>query len=230
MKSFRIVAAIAALFACLGASAQNIGSARLGVMASFTLSDSNADIFKTSSYSLYNAGVTFQVPVVGGLAIQPALTYQVKGSSLDGLKDDAGTGISDIPAAGVASLSTKVGYVEIPLQIQWGPDLLALRPYVFAEPFVGFAVNTANKVTMVSIDADKIKDFKAAAIKRLEYGVGFGAGIEFSRFQISGKYFMNFGSLYNESGEITPVSQTIKAAYKNGKNFNGFSVSAAVFF
>lgn len=226
MRLFRTVAAVAALLIGLSASAQNIGSTRLGVTGGFTSSDSNADIFKTSSYSLYHAGVTFQYPFAAGFAIQPAVVYQVKGSTLDGLKDSS---LSDI-AGSISNLRTKVGFVEIPVQLQWGPDLLAFRPYVFAEPFVGFAVNTANKLTVASVTAETVKDFGEAAIKRLEYGVGFGAGIEFSRFQISGRYYVNFGTLYNESGEITPVGETIKAAYKNGRNFNGFSLSAAVFF
>lgn len=226
MKFLRTVAAVAALLIGVSASAQNIGSARLGVTGGFTSSDSNADIFKTSSYSLYHAGITFEYPIAAGFAVQPAIMYQVKGATLDGLKD---TSFGEL-AGSISRLGTKVGYVEIPVQLQWGPDLLAFRPYVFAEPFIGFAVNTANKMTVASVSADPIKDFGAAAIKRLEYGVGFGAGLEFSRFQISGRYFMNFGSLYNESGELAPVGETIKLAYKNGRNFNGFSLSVAVFF
>lgn len=226
MRLFRTVAAVAALLIGLSASAQNIGSTRIGVTGGFTSSDSNADIFKTSSYSLYHAGVTFEFPVVAGLAIQPSVVYQVKGSRLDGLKDKT---LGEI-AGGISALRTKVGFVEIPVQLQWGPDLLAFRPYVFAEPFVGFAVNTANKMTVASVDMDTVKDFGAAAIKRLEYGIGFGAGLEYSRFQLSGRYYMNFGSLYNEYSELTPVGETIKAAYKNGRNFNGFSLSLAVFF
>lgn len=230
MKLSRTVAAVAALLVGLSASAQNIGSSRLGVIGGFTSSDANADIFKTSSYSLYHAGVAFQYPVVAGFVIQPAVTYQVKGATLDGVKGDSLGEITGSIQNLASKLDTKVGFVEVPVQIQWGPDLLAFRPYVFAEPFVGFAVNTSNKITAADITAENVKDFGEAAIKRLEYGVGFGAGIEYSRYQLSARYYMNMGSLYNESGEITPVSETIKAAYKDGKNFNGFSLSVAVFF
>lgn len=230
MKALKTTLAAIAMLFCVAASAQDIGSSRIGVIGGFTSSDSNADIFKTSSYSLYHIGVAFQYPLVAGFVIQPALTYQMKGATLDGVQE---AGLSNISLA-VASLDTKVGYAEIPVQIQWGPDLVAFRPYVFAEPFVGFAVNTANKIESDLVSSgtilDTVTDFKEAAINRLEYGAGVGAGCEFSRFQISARYFWNFGSLYSESGEMNAVGQTIKAAYEDKKNFNGFSVSVAVFF
>lgn len=213
---------------CLGANAQTIGTTRVGVVGGFTSSSAEADIFSTSSYNLYHVGLSFQLPLGAGFALQPVLMYQVKGAVLDGIKEGGLEGALD----NIAEINTKVGFVEIPVQIQWGPDLLAFRPYVFAEPFVGFAVNTENKAKL-AIEEDfssRVKDFKEAAINRLEYGVGLGAGIEVWRLQLSAKYYWNFGSLYSDSGEITAIGQTIKTAFEDKKSFNGFSLSAAFFF
>lgn len=227
MKLLRTIAVVLLLIVGVSASAQTIGSMRLGVIGGFTSSDSNAAIFKTSSYSLYHAGVTFECPIVGGFAIQPSILYQVKGATLNNVYDFDGGLVPHIPVG----LDTKVGYVEIPVQIQWGPDLLAFRPYVFAEPFVGFGVNTSNRFAEQSlIPLEDVNDFRNAAIQRLEYGVAAGLGFEFSRFQISGRYFWNMGSLYNESGSVNPVGTAIGLAFKDGRHFNGFSVSLAVFF
>lgn len=226
MRFLRIMAVALLLLVGAGASAQTIGSMRLGVIGGFTSSDSNADIFKTSSYSLYHAGVTFECPIAGGFAIQPSILYQVKGATLNNVYDFDGGLVPHIPVG----LDTKVGYVEVPVQIQWGPDLLAFRPYVFAEPFVGFGVNTSSRFSIEDISLEDVNDFRNAAIQRLEYGVAAGLGFEFSRFQISGRYFWNMGSLYNETGAVNPVGTAIGLAFKDGRHFNGFSVSLAVFF
>lgn len=226
MKFLRVLVVALTLLAGVSASAQTIGSMRLGVIGGFTSSNSDADIFDSSSYSLYHAGVTFECPLIGGFAIQPSVLYQVKGATLNNVYDFDGGLVPHIPVG----LDTKVGYVEMPVQLQWGPDLLAFRPYVFAEPFVGFAVNTSSSFTEESFSPEVINDFKNAAIQRLEYGFGVGLGMEFSRIQISGKYFWNMGSLFDGSGSVNPVGVAIKTAFADNRHFNGFSFSAAVFF
>ncbi len=216
MQLYKAKAASAALFVTVSASARSIGTTRLGIIGGYTSSDSNANIFRSESRSFYHAGLAFQLPLVSGFAIQPAVTYQVKGAYLN----DAGN-VSDV----LSNLKTKVGYLEIPIQIQWGPDLLLFRPYLFAEPFIGFAMNTKNKSGSL-----KEKDFDDAAIKRSEYGLGLGGGIELLRFQLSVRYFWNFGSLYEKSDNPNSVGDTIRTAFKGGKNFKGVTFSAVIFF
>ncbi len=213
-----LVTAAFAVMTFFTASAQGIGSSRFGAVGGFTSSSADVDVLSAESYSLYHAGVAFQLHLGAGFCIQPELLYQVKGVQLS----SALTGEVDGPAL---DLKSKVGYLELPVQLQWGPDLLAFRPYVFAEPFVGYAVNLNTKVGTL-----ESKDFRKAAVDRLEYGLGLGAGIEFWRLQVSARYFWNFGSLYSESGEVDAIGQTVKTAFTEGKNFNGVSVSAAFFF
>lgn len=213
---FTLVLFLVSLF-CGTVRAQSIGSARLGVIGGFTSSKADANIFKTSSYSLYHAGLAFQIPIIGSLSIQPAVTYQMKGAKLDAAIADVSTGVK--------ALDTKVGYLEIPVQVQWGPDLLLCRPYLLAEPFIGFALNSKTKTTTA-----KETDMKKSGLSKMEYGLGVGAGIEIWRLQVSGRYFWNFGSLYDSSGKMNSVGETVRAAFKGGKNFSGFSLSAALFF
>ena len=227
----RILICLVALVFGVCASAQTIGSTRFGVVGGFTSSSADVDVFDASSYSLYHAGLTFEIPLVSGFAIQPSLTYQVKGVSLSGFIPSEKKSNTSDDAVGL--LDTKVGYVEIPVQLQWGPDLLAFRPYIFAEPFVGFAVNTKTAPAFHEIVEDRavIRDLEKAAVKRMECGLGLGAGLEIWRMQISARYFWNFGSLYTENGEHDPlVAETMKKAFSEGHNFNGFSLSAAIFF
>lgn len=220
MKKLVFAAAIvAATVFCTDASAQRYNSARVGLMGGFTSSSTSIKNMDSKSVSLYHVGVTAEIPILGGFAIQPALLYQVKGMSADKFN-------SSSFSESLGSFETKVGYLEVPVQVQWGLDLLAFRPYVFAEPFVGFRVgqNTKGEV------AGKLKD----DLKKVEYGLGLGAGVDVWRLQLSVKYFWNFGKIYDKDGNVGPIGDTIKDAVKdavnNGNNFNGVMVSAAFFF
>ena len=220
MKKLVFAAAIvAATVFCTDASAQRYNSARVGLMGGFTSSSTSIKNADSKSVSLYHIGVTAEIPLLGGFAIQPALLYQVKGMSADKFN------ISSISES-LGSFETKVGYLEVPVQVQWGLDLLAFRPYVFAEPFVGFRVgqNTKGEV------AGTLKD----DLKKVEYGLGLGAGVDVWRLQLSVKYFWNFGKIYDKDGNVGPIvdnaKNVIKDAVNNGNNFNGVMVSAAFFF
>ena len=94
-----------------------------------------------------------------------------------------------------------------------------------AEPFVGFALNS--KTVSAGV---KETNLAKSALSKMEYGLGLGGGVELWRLQVSARYYWNFGSLCDSSGEVTPIGQEVRAAFKNGKNFNGFSLSAALFF
>lgn len=207
MKKFVFAAAVvAAMVFCTDASAQRYNSARVGLMGGFTSSSTSIKNMDSKSVSLYHVGLTAEIPLFGGFAIQPGLLYQVSES--------------------LGSFETKVGYLEVPVQVQWGLDLLAFRPYVLAEPFVGFRLGQSTKGEV----ADKLKD----NLKKVEYGLGVGAGVDVWRLQLSVKYFWNFGKIYDKDGNVGPIGDTVKDAVKdavnNGNNFNGVMVSAAFFF
>ena len=143
-------------------------------------------------------------------AFQPELLYNVKGFNWNDLNEGDGSAAWD---------KAKYGYVEVPLQLQWGIDLVMLRPYAFVEPFAGYAVS--GKKWINSGEANKI-DFENAK-SRLEYGLGVGAGLEvMSKVQLSFKYFWNF--------ENAQSFAEIKDTVKEGKSFNGLIFSVGLFF
>ena len=134
---------IAALFASMAvASAQ-----QLGVKGGLTLSTMNGASSPKDNKAmvLYEAGVLYKADLGAGFAIQPALAYQVKGATLKQAND----------------VKSKTGFVELSLGAQWGPDLLAFRPYVFVEPYGGYGVTGNESLTTLRPDgtpvaADKI--------------------------------------------------------------------------
>lgn len=206
-----IIAAIAAAFVFnISVSAQHYNNARGGIVGGVTSSSTKIKDVTTKSISMYHAGVVAEFPLGGGFAIQPELIYNMKGMALNKMGDSS---VNDA----AKSLETKVGYIELPVQIQWGPDLVAFRPYGFVEPFVGYQISAkSDEVTTVGDE-----------ILKTEYGMSLGAGIDISHFQVSAKYFWNFGKIYK--GDIKNTANTI-TGLKDGNNFNGFVISLAIFF
>ena len=176
-----------------------------GLVGGFTTSQLVVKEIDMKACTGFNAGVMYNIPLVSGLAIQPELLYNVKGASLDAI-----------------DLKSQLGYVELPVQLQWGLDLIMLRPYVFAEPFVGYAVSGSSILDRekMTLDLNELKT-------RLEYGFGLGAGVELmSRIQVSLKYFWNMENFNSAQGFIQGATDNIK----DHKSFDGLAVSAAIIF
>ena len=218
-----LAAAAVMAFAAVGVDAQT----RWGIQAGITSSSAKIKDVTTESVSNYHAGLFLQIPLVSGFSIQPGVLYQVKGASLDEM------GSSSVVES-IKSINTDVGYVEIPVQIQWGPDLLLFRPYVLAEPFVGIAVaTTSNGKNQLDISKSN-SSLKDSGLSRWEYGFALGAGVDIWRLQLSAKYFRNFGSLYSGGDSVGSVSesvtQTVKNAFSEKDAFSGIMFSLGLKF
>lgn len=131
------------------------------------------------SMTSFSGGLVYNQPIFLGLAVQPELLFTTKGTNWDvhGYNDNF-----------------RVSYLELPVQLQWGLDLIAFRTYLFAEPFVGFALagrynDQSQTFFSENFDMSKMKS-------RFEYGVGAGIGFElFTRLQLSAKYYWNLEDL-----------------------------------
>ena len=199
----KIFAVAAALLLCVCASAQKVG-----IVGGFTSSELKLKNIEKSSVAQYHVGLAYNQPLILGFAIQPEIIYNVKGTSFDKISS-------------LTDFKTTMGYVEVPVQIQWGVDLLVAKPYVFAEPYVGYAVSGNYNVgsTKYSVDMSDLDS-------RWEYGFSLGFGVNvLSRIQVSAKYFWNF-----EDCQLPNYAQTVKDALSENKGFTGVAVSAAIFF
>ena len=101
----------------------------------------------------WNAGGTVQFTLPLGFAVQPSLVFD---SRLEG--------------------------VQLPVSLQWGPDLLVFRPYFDVSPYVGYSFSGQ---------------------KGFEYGVGLGGGIEVWHLQVSCRYNWNLESVVNNYRGVT---------------------------
>ena len=225
MKRFYAVIAICAMTIAMAA---NASAQRLGVSAgaNFT-SMQNID---QSSATGYFVGGTAQFRLPLGFSLQPSLLYSAK--------------VSEVGSTALSTLKMNVGYVELPVSVQWGPDLLVFRPFLDITPYVGYALHSNIKSVASEVDLglgqlNELRDEAMKEVKKgfksmvndLEYGLGLGGGLEVWRFQVICRYNWNFGPLVNTVDTEVPeiVQNQIKDAVK-GKNFGGVSLSLTYMF
>ena len=141
------------------------------VKAGFNYTNASSVQDLKSGKTGWQFGAGFQTESWTGFSLQPELVYKVKGVTLE----DA--------------TKVSMNYVELPVNIQWGPDLLIARPFIFASPFLGYNIGT--KFSKETTLADTIN----RNFHRFEYGLGLGLGINVWKLQITGKYNWNFGQI-----------------------------------
>lgn len=161
----------------------------------------------------YHAGVTYKFKLPHGFAIQPVLQYHMKNSAYD---------------TGYLDAKCKVGYLELPVSFQWGPDLLLFRPFFDVSPFIGCGLNQNFDFMSTTLPdrAQIIDSWKS--VNRFEYGLGLGGGIEIWKIQLVCRYNWNFGSVLNLANR-SDVFDLIRKELDN-KNFGGVTLSVAILF
>lgn len=203
-RMFAVVAVMA--MALVGTS--EISAQKYGVIGGATFT--SMQNIEKSSKTGFNIGATAQLRLPLGFSVQPSLVYNLKAAQAGG---DA------------LSTSMSVGYLELPVSVQWGPDLLLFRPFLDVTPFVGYAVNSKIKTEALNmVEAVTKNDWDAYSMNRFSYGLGLGAGVEVWRFQLICRYNWNFGPLFDTDGalNVQPVNDLFK-----DKNFGGVTLSLA---
>lgn len=189
------------LSACLP---QAVNAQHFGVKAGINFSDPNSEA-KTNMG--YQAGIAVQCDLPLWFSVQPELLFHLKGGQ-------ASPSDADSRAFGL-------GYLEIPVNIQWGPRFSDDRFRVFVQgaPFIGYAISK-------DIKDSRGESYSWKNVNRFEYGVGAGLGIQLWRhFQITGQYNWSLGDLVNSGF----AEEEFKKIF-NESNFSGYTVSLAIIF
>ncbi len=204
-----------------------VAHAQFGIIGGWTTSNTsiNTKDFKENFKGLdnFHAGIAYHAKLPIGFALQPELTYEMKGAKVNGKVSEG-------------LISTKSHGVELGLGIQWGIDLLIARPFVVAEPFIGYQFKVNEEYTAgATMDPNKgaeVSKILTEARNKLEYGFALGAGIDIVRHvQISVKWFKNLGPLYDEGKfNINSIYANTAAALKDTKNYQGIKVTLGIFF
>ena len=176
-----------------------------GIIGGATFSSADFKNINSSTMTQFHAGITYKAKLPSGFSIQPSLIYQVKGAHADATGFD---------------LSASVGYLELPVSVQWGPDLILFRPFLDVTPFVGYGLNNH-----FGFGGSEGVSNTWDGLNRWEYGIGTGVGLDIWKFQVIARYNWNFGSLW-QSTTLSEVSRI----FKEGTNFGGVTLSVAVLF
>lgn len=197
MKKMFFLAVIALMAVSASAYAQGFG-----VTAGMNFNSTKFKDIKMDAQAGWNVGLTYAFNLPLGFSIQPALVYSQKGALVEKVSDTKQT----------------VGAINLPVSVQWGPDLLVARPFVDFTPYVGYSL--FNKAS-----GDVLKDLKGG--NGFEYGLGVGAGLNIWKLQAIVRYNWNFGVLGSlkdftdvNLGSLTPEDQT----------YGGISFHLAFFF
>ena len=205
----------AAAFLVLPASTAS-AQGRFGVIGGMTFSTAEQQSLNRSTMNRYHVGVTYQLKLPFGFSIQPALQYHVKGAKLGGV-------IRDTDLNNTCDLT--IGYLELPVSVQWGPDLLIFRPFLDVTPYIGYALG--NQLAASGMDTARNS---WNGLNRFEYGLGLGIGLELWRFQVIGRYNWNLGPLSNADAAMSDGFVPFISNAFSSNNFGGFTLSLAILF
>lgn len=173
-----------------------------------SMSDLEVNDIKTSidRKTGFHAGVLYKINLPAGFALQPELLYVQKGGSLNEEPYSADSQTSTFKGGDL-----KMHYLQLPVNVQWGIDLVLFRPFIMVSPFLSYQISKSSD----------IKEIKWSS-NELGYGIGLGAGLDVWKFQVSGKYNWDLGkaSEFEWNGART---------FKGGKN-RGFELSLAFIF
>ena len=172
-----------------------LAHAQFGIVGGYTSSTTQLKeaVNQAGSANLWHAGIAYRINI-GALAVQPSLTYNMKGTTID-------------------NVEYKSGYVEASAGVQLGLDLLVARPFLVAEPFLGYQVTGNEKM-------NEMKD----AVNKLEWGFGLGIGADVMKhLQLRVEWFKNMGALAdaNKQQAVDALKDT---------NYQGIKITAGLFF
>ena len=217
MKRFLMVIAL-----CVMTFWSATDSAARGFGVTVGASSVNFDEVKAGAITNYHAGLTYKFDLPLGFAIQPSVLYRLKGSVVEeAIKNKT-------------PLDYQAGYVEVPVSLQWGPDLILFRPFFDVTPFVGYnIINTISKDTIIDGALDIYNNKTWDGLARLQYGLGVGFGVELWKLQIVGRYNWGFGNLIDEEGNLPDkdgVIDNIQSTVMTGKDYGGVTLSVSFMF
>jgi hypothetical protein len=147
--------------------------------------------------ALYN----FKIPLTG-ISVQPELVYTQTESTLE----------TKSPAT---DCDFTLKQLQFAAGLQWGIDLIMLRPYLQVAPYIGYVMGNKSSLKDIKWEMDEFR-----------YGLGLGAGLDVWKLQVSGKYVWDLG----KASEFDSSAVGIGTGLLKGKKDKGFQLSIAYMF
>jgi len=184
------------------------GENKLGIKGGINLSNFHSTDDDINDQNLrfgYHGGLFYKYALTDFLAIQPELLYTTKGSELD----------YDLGALGDGEITQKFGYLEIPLLavVNLGNTL-----NIHAGPYIAYML-IADVENNTDIDSfDFANELDPSEFERFEYGLSFGAGLEFDIFNLGARYNYGLSEVGKEQNFSFNGSEISSDVFENEKN------------
>jgi hypothetical protein len=213
----KLLAVILVLSMATESYAQNFGIKGGLNLANWLMKDDTdtySDDFKMALG--FNLGVTAEFPLTDMLSFETGLMFNNKGFAIKESMDFFGETME-------IKSKTTLNYIDIPLTAKATFGAGSTNVFVLAGPYVGFGLSGKSKSTYSyggesETDTEDI-DFGSEddQVKRLDYGLILGAGVDFGTISVGASYGLGLGNLLNnpENGEkINNRVISISVGYK----------------
>ncbi|NJO87941.1 MAG: PorT family protein [Chloroflexia bacterium] len=165
----------------------------------------------------FNVGATVEFPVSDAFAVQSGLILNTKGVKIDASQ----TGYTYENKMTLTCL-------DIPINAKYSLDLSGTKLYFAAGPYVSFALKgkydekDGPDGDVVSSDGDLEigNDEEKDDIKRMDFGLNFGAGVEFGAIGVGAQYGLGLSNLVPGGDSDNTMKNrliSISLSYKFGK-------------
>ena len=187
-----------------GLFAQNFGlkgGLNLATMLMKDDDDTYSDDFKMNPG--FHAGVTAEFPLAKIISLETSVLLSTKGFNYYETINFTGEPIQ---------IEEKLNllYLDLPLTVKSTFDIGGARIYGAFGPYIGIGLNGKRKVQVTSngetitdeADLEWKSDFDGYSLKRLDYGLTMGVGVEVKSFQLGVSYGLGLANIstYNTNG------------------------------
>lgn len=203
MKKF-VISILAALMCVFQAQAQKKTAFHMGIEGGVTMKNLRSAQESLKNLPGCHAGVIFSLKLPAHFSLQPAVQYEW------GRSQAFYSAAEQQPQKGTLTTHNLV----VPVAVQWGPDLGVIRPFVQVVPYWNLNFGGSMKL-------DNGLQQVGEYLKKSQFGIGLGGGLEVWRVQISARYNWSFGD-WRTMVSTNPLSNM-------DKRYGGVTVTASIF-
>lgn len=198
MKKTARFTVAALVLALMMVAAPKKAAAQFGVKAGIYtshFSDVKKEDFKLKDNVGFQAGVLYKLHVTPGVVVQPELLYVQKNATLE-------------DKVGLDKEKYNMSFMQLPVSLQYGPNLVVARPFVQVVPYISYALGKSS-------DVGPWDD-----INRFTGGIGLGAGVDVWKLQFNIRYNWDITKVGDGEKGYTVAGKEWKASKGRGIEFS----------
>jgi hypothetical protein len=187
------LAVVLSLVTAVAVNAQGIG-----IKAGINLANMVFDSEWEESFDMrlgFHGGIVFEVGLTDAIFFGSGIIFSQKGTKFSYTDED----FDDESYSGF----TLINYLEVPINLLYKADLGGAKLVFEAGPYLGYAINGKEQIdyedngTSFSFSEDIEFGNEEEQVKRIDYGLNIGVGLEFSSFKVGAQYGLGLANLSN---------------------------------